>query len=386
MVGTGQQFVELYRKIHALLSPKGIPINADIPLWLNDHPHLTYDGVNHSCTEWVMPYVDKMTIMAYRDWGVGDRNAATVPDMNGDPESIVNSCEFELQIAPLYNVKISAAVEVGCRVDPSWVSFCLDGSVYMEEQLNNAETFMRAHYTAFDSIVIHYRDSWQTLQPAYTLNGNLQSRETYEWEGAATVTDYARMNDLFDFCNTHAVKAVYLDLQVIITDLGTYMTGLLDFLEMADSNNIDVEFMLGNPHWTLAIHHDAALQMIGDTAQLIEDLRVRASKPVTVTQATVATSQATSEVFPLQSTSPNVPSQSTASQNTPSASSTLNVAPSKSGGAPSVDQQAKQTVPSGQSTQVDLSIPQVDHQMLMSSASPLTSVIAVTISLAMLFV
>jgi len=324
--------------------------------------------------------VDKMTIMAYRDWGLGDRNAPTFTDMNGDPQSIVNSCEFELQIAPLYNVKISAAVEVGCRVDPSWVSFCLDGSVYMEEQLNNAETFMRAHYTAFDSMVIHYRDSWQTLQPAYTLDGNLQRRETYEWEGAATVTDKARMNDLFDFCNTHAVKAVYLDLQVIITDLGTYMSGLLDFLEMADSNNIDVEFMLGNPKWTLTPKHEEALQMIGATAQLIEDLRVRASKPVTVTQATVATSQAAS--------SEAVSSQNTVSPSTsqPTPSSTANGASSKSGGAPTVDQ-AKQTVQGEQSTQVDPSNPPVDHQLLMSSASLLTtSVIAVTISLAMLFV
>lgn len=126
-----------------------LEFGIDIPFW--------FDGVMYNnkygkgnMAEWLCKNIEFISIMAYRDTGIGT-------------DGIIGISAAQMKLFHNYNVKGTIAVETGRLEDEhKFVTFYEEDEAYLYEQLNHV--YEHYHFElAFHGIAIHYYDSWMTM-------------------------------------------------------------------------------------------------------------------------------------------------------------------------------------------------------------------------------
>lgn len=141
------QMLDLYELVYQRLDGSGLLLVVDIPIWFDVH-EITRNGETRLLHELVIDIVDGVALMDYRD--TYDR--------------IVNDAANELQYADRQQKTVVVGVETMC-IEPETITFCEEGSDFMEGILERLDSEMPQQYGSYTGHAIHYFDSYMALQP-----------------------------------------------------------------------------------------------------------------------------------------------------------------------------------------------------------------------------
>jgi hypothetical protein len=161
------QFLDLLENLTTTLSGTGIMLTVDVPFWYNTIS-VTRNSVTKGMHEWVADTVERVLVMAYRDWASGARNTVKNTAYNGRTDSQVLLSSEEMVYANATNKKVVIATET-MAVSPPYVGYSEDGSTYFESQLAIVRSAYQSN-PAFDSNAVHYYQTAKALTPTYTLS------------------------------------------------------------------------------------------------------------------------------------------------------------------------------------------------------------------------
>jgi len=250
--GCANQYLDLLEKLKAVIEPPGLLFTVDVPFWF-DETIVTRNTVTKPMSEFVQDIVDRIAIMAYRDWASGARNLTTVPDKNGRTDSQEWASDTEIAYASAHGKKVIILSETNPAIDPSFISYGYESTTYLESQQAELKRYY-ASQSSFDGVGIHWLTDWQGMTPSYTLSKTCDNlKDVFEWNSNVFV-DNDLQNAFFNFTDTHAIRAVYIEAENLMkTGQTNYISA---FLEAANTHGIAVELLYGNADWTLTENHD----------------------------------------------------------------------------------------------------------------------------------
>ena len=138
-------FIDLLESARAQANRAGLPLQADIPVWFDEHG-IFRNGRSRTLHELVIDATDGVGLMDYRD----------------ERQRIVNDASNELQYAHAQNKPVIVGVETLC-IEPTWITFCEEGSQFMEEVLGLVDGDLR-RYSSYAGTAIHHYDSYRSLK------------------------------------------------------------------------------------------------------------------------------------------------------------------------------------------------------------------------------
>lgn len=138
-------FIDLLESARAQANRAGLSLQADIPVWFDEHG-IFRNGRSRTLHELVIDATDGVGLMDYRD----------------ERQRIVNDASNELQYAHEQKKPVIVGVETLC-IEPTWITFCEEGSQFMEEVLALVDGDLR-HYSSYAGTAIHHYDSYRSLK------------------------------------------------------------------------------------------------------------------------------------------------------------------------------------------------------------------------------
>lgn len=139
-------FIDLLESARSRTHRIGLPLYADIPIWFDEHG-IFRNGQARTLHELVIDATDGVGLMDYRDTA----------------ERIINDASNELTYADRQGKPVVVGVETLC-IEPTWITFCEEGSDYMDDVLHSVESELKS-YSSYQGIAIHHFDSYRILQP-----------------------------------------------------------------------------------------------------------------------------------------------------------------------------------------------------------------------------
>lgn len=142
-VSLGNQLIDLYAKMK-VANTAGLSLNADIAMGYA-YVAITRNGITRSLSHWMVDTVDRTTLMAYRDYAMGE-------------DSITSHAEHPISYAMAKGKQTMIGVETTCNLEPAKITFCEEGYSRMESNLASVNNFFGAN-TGYGGLAIHdYRD------------------------------------------------------------------------------------------------------------------------------------------------------------------------------------------------------------------------------------
>eukprot|EP01084_Bolivina_argentea_P285398 489403_1 len=278
---TANQLLDLIDKIQHEFTQYNstLSLRMDIPRWYDNHNITRYStGVNKELSSFILDKADVM-IMNYVD----------------DTRRFVRDAENELIYADSLitnnvrdNVRISISVETAC-IDPLTATFCDDNTTTLETVLQQSYINF-TKFESFEEVAIHDWDSYNILQPIYTINSiecdNGRYRALYVWEWNV-VLNITEKHVFLNFCRDHCVNKIYLESQSLLST-NNYKQQLAMFLNETYEYGIEIELVLGYYIWALEINHNDCLKYVDWAIQFVNNLIV-VDEPVEITTTEITT-------------------------------------------------------------------------------------------------
>lgn len=147
-VSLGNQLIDLYAKMKAA-NTGGLPINADIAMGY-EYVAISRNGITRSLSHWMVDAVDRTTLMAYRDYAMGE-------------DSITSHAAHPISYALSKGKQTMVGVETTCNLDPAKITFCEEGYSRMESNLASVNNYFGSN-AGYGGQAIHDYRAFRALK------------------------------------------------------------------------------------------------------------------------------------------------------------------------------------------------------------------------------
>ncbi len=142
------QYLDLLEALQTEVKGTSLILTVDIPFWFDAIP-VTRNGTTRPLHERVLKRVDRVAIMAYRDHAQ-------------PPDGIIDLVSNEMTTAAAYGKRVVIGVETNCGLSPEKITFCEEGAIALERELQAVYATYGPH-PAFDTLAVHDYVGYQAL-------------------------------------------------------------------------------------------------------------------------------------------------------------------------------------------------------------------------------
>ena len=258
------EFLSLVKKIKnecmGLPEAQGLELVWDLQMHQDDPQHISIEdeGVKKSLSEHVIPYLDRATIMSYRDFSLG-------------PDSITASSQREMEIGRSSNTNIVLAVETNDQgLDK--VDFEEEGVKIMDKELTKVEDYFK-DFENFKGTAIHDYRGFKSLLDTKIRKKKIgrNKRGLFVWD-YKIFEDDAKLETFTSFLKQQQIKSVYIESESLIVH--EKKNEFIKFMNKMNNLGVAIDLLFGWHEWASEANHNGAIGLCKKAVHFIDSIQL----------------------------------------------------------------------------------------------------------------
>lgn len=212
--------------------------------------NVTRNGKTKLFYQWVLDYVDIVTMMCYRDFLDG-------------PNGLIALSQPSVDYATQIGKKVIIGVETN-NEDPAYVSFYGTNTTYLEYVLSQVNLTFKTK-SGFLGVAVHDYAGYQTLSNTKS-SGACTSKGLFEWQ-YTVASDESMRDAYFLFARSRCITTTFLESEYLITKDNH---SLAEFWNISQSYGMKLQFLFGDPKWAYTSNHAYVISLVQSTKIFVE--------------------------------------------------------------------------------------------------------------------